>query len=367
MSYSASAVISRAALTHNYTRIREQVPHASIMAVVKANAYGHGIVPVSLALPDADSLAVARLEEARQLRDAGVRRPIVLLEGVFDHDDLRAARALDCELVVHIEEQITLLRGWRQPGDFAVWLKFDSGMNRLGFDADSARSAWEALSALASVRSVRLMSHFASADEDDAAQTDAQLARIRRVLDRVPGDISFANSPAALSGHAGLARLRSRDDQRQLWLRPGVALYGVSPFPTRTAEELGLRPAMSFTARIIAIRDLAAGDRVGYGGRFVAPRAMRLGVAAAGYGDGYPRQVPDGTRLLVDGVAGHVAGAVSMDMLAADVSGVGGVRIGSEVMLWGPGMPVEYVARAVGTIPYELVTRVADRVERRLV
>ena len=367
MSYSASAVISRAALTHNFDCVRRQAPHARIMAIVKANAYGHGLVPVALALPDADSLAVARLEEARQLRDAGIRRPIVLLEGVFDRDDLREARALDCEIVVHIAEQIELLREWRQPGDFAVWLKVDSGMNRLGFDADSARPAWEALSAIHGVRSVRLMSHFASADDEEGLQTDAQLACIRRVLERVPGDISFANSPALLSTHPGLAALRRHDEQRQLWLRPGVALYGVSPFRNRTAEELGLQPAMSFTARIIAVRDLAAGDRVGYGGRFVAPNAMRLGVAAAGYGDGYPRQVPDGTRLLVDGSAGRIAGAVSMDMLAADVSGVSGVRIGSKVLLWGPGLPVEYVARAVGTIPYELVTRVADRVERRFV
>lgn len=367
MSYSASAVVSRAALQHNFERICERAPGARVMAIVKANAYGHGIVPVSLALSGADSFAVARLDEARQLREAGIDSPIVLLEGVFDAHGLAEARALGCEIVVHIREQIALLREWRDAGDFVVWLKFDSGMNRLGFDRASVRPAWEALDGAPSVRAVNLMSHFASADAGDTRQTDEQLANIRAVLASVPGDVSFSNSPALLSQHAGLEALRTVEPDRRLWLRPGIALYGVSPFADRDGESLGLWPAMTFTTRLIAVRHLVAGDRVGYGGRYTATRAMRLGVAAAGYGDGYPRRVPDGTRLLVDGSPGRVAGAVSMDMLAADVSGVPEPAVGSEVVLWGPGLPVERVARAVGTIPYELVTRVAERVERRFV
>ncbi len=364
MNYSATAFISRSALRHNLETIRALAPDAAIMAMVKANAYGHGIVPVAQTLSGADSLAVARTDEAQQLRDAGIEMPIVLLEGVFDTHSMHVAAALGCELVVHTPEQIELLRQADQSARFVVWIKVDSGMNRLGFRPALLPEVRAQLHALSQVSELRLMSHFASADDVADPQTAQQLATLTPLIAGFDGDVSIANSPAALG------RLGILDDgaaslaSRRQWLRPGIALYGISPFADSSAASLGLHPVMNFETRLIAVREIQAGERVGYGGRFTAQNAMRIGIAAAGYGDGYPRLMPDGTPILVDGVRAAVAGRVSMDMLSIDLTGVPGAQVGSEVRMWGTGLPAETVAATLGTIAYELVTRVSERVTR---
>ncbi|MEO0615807.1 MAG: alanine racemase [Pseudomonadota bacterium] len=360
MSFAASAVIHRDHLHHNLGVVRAARPGARVMAMVKANAYGHGLVEVARALADADSLAVARPEEAQALRAEGVEKPIVLLEGVFDAPGLATADALGCELVVHTPEQIALLSAHHGDARFTVWLKVDTGMNRLGFPLAELDDAERTLRALPQVAELRLMSHYASADAEDGAQLAEQRARLLSRLARFEGAVSLANSPAALRAGA----LGDDAPPASDWIRPGVALYGISPFAGVSAEALGLKPVMDFETRLIAVRDLVAGDRVGYGGRFTATGPTRIGIAAAGYGDGYPRRMPDGTPVLVDGQTAAIAGRVSMDMLGIDVTNVPDAHVGSAVRLWGAGLPAETVAQACDTIAYELVTRVSERVTR---
>ncbi|MEL6198663.1 MAG: alanine racemase [Pseudomonadota bacterium] len=360
MSFAASAVIHRDHLRHNLGVVRAARPGARVMAMVKANAYGHGLVEVARALSGADSLAVARPEEAEALRAAGVDTDIVLLEGVFDAPGMATADALGCELVVHTPEQIALLAAHRADARFTVWLKVDSGMNRLGFPVAALNDAERALRDLPQVAELRLMSHYASADAGDGEQLAEQRKRLASRLARFEGAVSLANSPAALRAEA----LGDDAPPASDWIRPGVALYGVSPFAGVDAESLGLKPVMDFETRLIAVRDLVAGDRVGYGGRYTAKGPMRLGIAAAGYGDGYPRRMPDGTPVLVDGQGASIAGRVSMDMLGIDVTQVPNAHVGSTVRLWGAGLPAETVAQACDTIAYELVTRVSERVTR---
>ncbi|MEO0347321.1 MAG: alanine racemase [Pseudomonadota bacterium] len=360
MSFAASAVIHRDHLRHNLSVVRAARSGARVMAMVKANAYGHGLVEVARALSDADSLAVARPEEAETLRAAGVDTDIVLLEGVFDAPGMVTADALGCELVVHTREQIALLAAHRADARFTVWLKVDTGMNRLGFPMAALDDAERTLRALPQVAELRLMSHYASADAEDGTQLAAQRERLESRLARFEGAVSLANSPAALRAEA----LGDDAPPASDWIRPGVALYGISPFGGVAAESLGLKPVMDFETRLIAVRDLVAGDRVGYGGRYTATGPMRIGIAAAGYGDGYPRRMPDGTPVLVDGQAARIAGRVSMDMLAIDVTHVPDARVGSTVRLWGADLSAETIAQACDTIAYELVTRVSERVTR---
>lgn len=332
------------------------------MAMVKANAYGHGLVEIAQALNDVDSLAVARTEEARMLRDAGIQRPIVLLEGIFDADGLIEASELACEMVVHCDEQIDLLCQAPANAAFIVWLKLDSGMNRLGFPIERFESLQDSLRRLSSVVELRLMTHYASADESDAHTLRQQIEKMAPVLEAFDGEISLANSPALMRDDVdGVA---AGQGKHVTWVRPGISLYGLSPFDNLSAADLGLRPVMNFETRLIATKALAPGDRVGYGGRFIATAAMRIGIAAAGYGDGYPRMLPDGTPIMVDGIACQLVGRVSMDMLAIDLTPVADAAVGSHVQMWGDQLPAETIAKALGTIGYELVTRVADRVHR---
>jgi alanine racemase len=347
------AVIDTAALRHNLSRVRELAPRSKVLAVIKANAYGHGIVPTAVALAGADGFAVARLEEGTALRAAGLRHRVLLLEGVFGAEQLRQAADHDFEIMVHDPEQLALLEAHRADRPFRAWLKIDTGMNRLGFKPGQVPAALSRLDACASVaKPLTLVTHLACADEADGARTREQLDLFARLVDGIPGERSIANSAGLITCAA------SRAD----WVRPGLMLYGVSPLPGRSAESLGLRPAMTLVSQVIALKQVDAGERVGYGGGWTASRPTRLAIVAAGYGDGYPRNTASGTAVIVAGRRAELVGRVSMDMIAIDVTGLPPIAVGDPVALWGPGVPVEDVARAAGTIPYELVCGVSQRV-----
>jgi alanine racemase len=349
-----SASIDTAALRHNLEVVRDYAPGARVMAVIKANAYGHGLVPVAAALDSADAFAVARVDEGLALRAAGIKKSIVLLEGVFDVAQLHAALAAEFELVVHVPEQIELLREAAPGVRCAVWLKLDSGMNRLGFKGRAFADAWTALQGLPTVRQpVGLFTHLSSADERDPLATLAQLQCFAEATGALCGERSIANSAGLLNFPA------SRRD----WVRPGLLLYGVSPLPDSTAKDLGLRAVMTLQSRVIAVKDVAAGERVGYGGTWTAARRTRLAIAAVGYGDGYPRSVGSGAPVLVAGSRAPLAGRVSMDMIGIDVTDLRvPPKLGDTVVLWGPQLPVEEVARWAGTVPYELLCGISQRV-----
>lgn len=349
-----SATIDTDALRHNLNVIRQWAPRSRVMAVIKANAYGHGLVAVARALESADAFAVARVDEGLTLRRAGVLTRTVLLEGVFDRSQLEAAAVAGFELVVHTAEQIELLRNAPKGVQFTVWLKLDSGMNRLGFKAPEFESAHAALRALAAVRQpVNLFTHLASADLAESATTAEQLALFAATTAALEGERSIANS-AGMLGYA---------EARADWVRPGLLLYGASPFSGTIGPDYGLRPAMTLHSQIIAIKDLEVGERVGYGGKWLAQRPTRLAVAAVGYGDGYPRSLGSGSPVLVNGRRAALAGRVSMDMIGIDVTDLNAVpRLGDPVILWGEGLPVEEVAVWADTIPYELLCGISQRV-----
>jgi alanine racemase len=323
------------------------------MAVIKANAYGHGIVPAAQALIGADAFGVARLPEALALRQHGLGQRIVLLEGVFSNEELDAVAAHGLEIVVHSFEQLALLRAWRGSRQLHVWLKIDTGMNRLGFRLDDFSAAWQLLKDCVSVASEpRLMTHLACADERESPRTIEQVAKFRGIASALKLERSVANS----------AGLLAWPDARMEWVRPGLMLYGISPFGSGTGLDFGLKPAMTLSTRLIAIREVVAGDLVGYGGTWRAERSGRLGIAAIGYGDGYPRQIGNGSPVLVNGVRNSIAGRVSMDMIAIDLTQSLSAKVGGEVTLWGAGLPVETMAACAGTIAYELVCGISQRV-----
>jgi alanine racemase len=323
------------------------------MAVVKANAYGHGLVSTALCLADADAFAVARIEEALALRGAGVRKPIVLLEGVFNAEQLEEAARQGLEIVVHEPEQVALLEQFTGTHRFTVWVKIDTGMNRLGFRASQVPDALRRLTALGErLHEVRLLTHFASADERDSALTVRQLVRFRELTEGRMNARSLANS----------AGLFAWPEARADWVRPGLALYGVSPFPHQVGADLQLTAAMRLLSTVIAVRDVPAGETVGYGGVWRAGRDSRVAIVAAGYGDGLPRALPNGTPVLVKGARATLVGRVSMDMIAVDVTANAEAQVGDAVMLWGPELPVEEIAAHAGTISYELLCAVSQRV-----
>jgi alanine racemase len=351
----ASAMIDLVALRHNLACVRRAAPHAKIMAVVKANGYGHGAVRVARALRDVDALAVSCLEEAVVLRDAGEQRPIVLLEGFFDVQELEHIAALNLDMVLHHRWQVdALARTWTSPHPvFNVWLKIDTGMHRLGVLPEEVAPLVLRLTQLAAVRRpLRFMTHFACADDPQSAQTQQQWQRFDALTQSLPGDRSAANSAgifAAAMSHAD-------------WVRPGIALYGSSPLQGTSAQTLGLLPSMTLTTRLIAVEHRRVGDCVGYGATWCCPRDMRVGVAAIGYGDGYPRHAQHGTPVLVQGVRTELVGRVSMDMITIDLDAVPQADVGDVVTLWGSGLSADEVATSAGTIAYELFCGVASRV-----
>ncbi|MGK2952206.1 MAG: alanine racemase [Thiobacillus sp.] len=344
------ARISIGAMAHNLRVARSHAGASRVFAVVKANAYGHGLSRARRALAAADGFAVLTLEEAANLRQMGVEQPILLLEGIFSADEIAGCVELDLWPVLHHAAHLDWMQQQPPARPIQIFLKFDSGMNRLGFPlADHAAIVARAKS-LPGVAGITLMTHYAQADE--ATGVDWQLQPFLREMTEHGLPWSSANSAALLRYPETLGA----------WARPGIMLYGASPFADVPAQQLGLRPAMTLQSEIISVRTLPPGQGVGYGQLFRAERAMRVGVVACGYADGYPRQALTGTPVLVDGRLSRTLGRVSMDMLCVDLSECEDARIGTPVVLWGEGLPVDTVAAAAGTTSYELLCALAARV-----
>ncbi len=355
-----SALVSRSAMSHNLDVVRRRLNAArrdggaSIWAVIKANAYGHGIERAVEGFAAADGLAMLDLNEALRCRDAGWTGPLMLLEGCFEPADLAIVSQHGITVAVHSKEQLDMLRLTPVERAVDVFLKLNSGMNRLGFTPAAYRQAYAALQALqqgGAVASIGHMTHFSTADA--APGIAEQLAVFRHTADGLPGSISLCNSAASLRFPEAAAD----------WARPGIALYGASPFADESADELGLKPVMALRSALIGVQTLQNGQAVGYGGLYRAERAMRIGVVACGYADGYPRHATTGTPVVVGGIRTQILGRVSMDMLAVDLSCVPQAQVGTPVILWGAeGLSVDEVATAAGTIGYELLCAVAPRV-----
>lgn len=360
MSFGARVDVRPAALEHNLERLMRCAPGTRVIAAVKANAYGHGLVAVSRVLADAGTLAVARLVEARALRRAGLETPILLMGGVIDRDELATAASLDLGLVIHSEQQVALLEDERVDLP-QLWLKIDTGMHRLGVAPEDCDRLARRLSRIRDGRPPGLMTHLSSADDPDDGATAVQAARFAELAADHEGDLSIANSALLLGWPELLASTLDGRSADSVWIRPGISLYGISPMAGGTGEDHGLKPAMNFDTTLIAVKPLAAGEAVGYGGTWRAPRDTMLGIAAAGYGDGYSRFIPSGTAVLVNGRRASLAGVISMDLCAIDLGTDANDRAGDPVRLWGEGLPVEDVAAAAGTTAYPLVTGVRER------
>jgi alanine racemase len=354
------ALIHTRALARNLARARARAGDARVWAVVKANAYGHGIERAFEGLRGADGFALLDLAEAERLRALDWRGPILLLEGCFEPRDLELCSRLHLWHVVHCAEQIDWLAAHKTHEPHRVFLKMNSGMNRLGFTPAAFRSAYARLVALPQVDEVSLMTHFA--DADGPRGVAHQVAAFEAATADLAGERSVSNSAAIL-----------RHGLRNDWVRAGILSYGSAPdFPEHDIAHWGLQPAMTLRTRLIATQQLQPGDHVGYGSSFTAEAPLRIGIAACGYADGYPRLAPTGTPVLVDGVRTRTLGRVSMDMLAVDLSPVPAAGLGSEVTLWGQGpgdtiLSIDEAARAAGTIGYELMCALAPRVPVRVV
>jgi alanine racemase len=366
------ATVHHAALQHNLSRCRLTSPDAKIWAVVKANAYGHGIERVFEGLRGADGFALLDLDEAQRVRALGWRGPILLLEGVFETRDLELCSRQDLWHVVHCDEQIDMLAAHKTHVGHRVFLKMNSGMNRLGFTPECYRSAWTRLNALPQVDEISLMTHFSDADGKRGIAHQTQVfAQVTRDL---PGERSLSNSAATLRHTPAPGQYQDSDSDAVAsdWIRPGIVLYGSAPdYPEHTSAQWGLLPSMTLSSKIIATQTIGTGASVGYGSTFIAEQGLRIGVVACGYADGYPRTCPTGTPVLVAGVRTRLLGRVSMDMIVVDLTPLDAAGtsagFGSEVTLWGCAstgamLSVDEVASAAGTLGYELMCALAPRV-----
>ncbi|MFD2838575.1 alanine racemase [Azotobacter vinelandii] len=350
----ARALIDLAALRHNY-RLARELGGARALAVVKADAYGHGAVRCARALEaEADGFAVACIEEALELREAGIAAPILLLEGFFESAELEPIQRHDLWCVVHSPWQLEAIERTALTRPLTCWLKLDSGMHRVGFAPADYRAAHARLMASGKVARIVAMSHFARADELDCPRVAEQLAQFETATAGLVAEFSLRNSPALL----GWPQFFFRHGHGDEWLRPGIMLYGATPFERYQEQAAQLRPVMTLESRIIGVRELPAGEPVGYGARFVASRPTRVGVVAMGYADGYPRHAPNGTPVAVDGRPAQLIGRVSMDMLTVDLTDLPQAGLGSRVELWGAQVPASEVAAAAGTIAYQLFCNV---------
>lgn len=348
-----TATIDLSAIRHNLKQVRLQAPASRVMAAIKADAYGHGAIPVARAIEDdVDAFAVACLEEALVLREAHVHAPLALLEGILSPEEAKLVLRHELQVVVHDHWQLAMLESLPAGARISLWLKLDSGMHRLGFPLSDVPALWARIQARPEWQFCGWMTHLACADEPDNPATPAQVGAFTTTLARVPGPRSIANS----------AGLMVWPEARTDWVRPGLMLYGASPLPGRCAEELALRPAMKLESRLIAVREYAAGDAIGYGASYRCPERMRVGVASVGYADGYHRSLPSGTPVLVRGRSASLVGRVSMDMINVDLRQVPDAAVGDPVLLWGRELPVENIARAAGTIAYELLCGLTNRV-----
>jgi alanine racemase len=342
------ARIDSAALRHNLGIAKRRAPRSRTWAVVKANAYGHGLARAARALAASDGLALIELESALELRRSGERRPILLLQGFFSPEELEPIAAHDLAVVVHAAEQVEMLEKARLPRKLAVYAKLNTGMNRLGFTEKDLGAALERLRRCAG--EITLMSHFADADGERG---------VRWQLERLEAMAAGEQLPRSLANSAAILRF---PETHADWVRPGIMLYGCSPFPDESADKLGLKPAMTLASELIAVRSLSAGDSVGYGCTFTASAPMRVGIVACGYADGYPRHAPTGTPVLVAGKRTRTLARVAMDMLFADLTGIPEAGVGSPVVLWGEGLSADEVAASAGTVSYELLCALSPRV-----
>ena len=347
MSRPASAVIHLDALRHNYLFAKQLAADGKVIAVVKADAYGHGAIQCAQALSDiADGYAVACIEEAVELREAGVQQPILLLEGFYGAAELKVIDCYKLDFVVHHQQQLDILKNGNLQHPARAFLKMDSGMGRVGFLPNEYRDAWNNLNDLPCIDEIVLMSHFACADEPDTGHAVQQLETFEEYTLGLPGTRSICNS-------AGLVTFPAT--AKGQWNRPGLLLYGVSPFMDDHPVSQNLKPVMSLSSAIISVKEIPAGCSVGYGSHWVATRPTKIGVIAMGYADGYPRHAPNGTPVIVNGVRAPLTGRVSMDMLTVDLTDVPEVKIGDRAVLWGAELPVEEIARQADTIPYQLL------------
>lgn len=352
----ATAFIDCDALRHNIAHVRRYAPNSRMVAVVKANAYGHGLVEVAKTIESAaDFIGVARLSEAIALRQAGITAPIILLEGFFISDDIHDLNRYNIQTAIHCEEQLALLEQTQLDSPVTVWMKLDTGMHRLGVRINEADAFYQRLQRCQNViQPINLMTHFCCADELTSPKTDAQIAQFMQFAEGKPGFKSLAASGGELAWPAS----------HQDVVRSGVILYGVSPFDTQTAAEMGFLPAMTLKSKVIAVRKHLQGESVGYGARWISPKDTQLAVVAMGYGDGYPRDMPFGTPVLINGQEYPLVGRVSMDMIVVDLGNEHDVRVNDDVIFWGAELPVERIARFSGMSAYELITRLTARVER---
>lgn len=356
MARPATVTIDLDAIAHNYRVAKSQAPARKALAVVKANAYGHGAIDVARKLEaEADGFAVACIEEALELREAGIRKPILLLEGFFQADELADIGHHDLWTVVHNQAQLDAIARADLSAPLNVWLKLDTGMHRLGFAPDAYRAAYRRLKALPQVRSLTLMSHFTSAEDPASPATRHQLERFERVSRDCPSPRSFANSAATMT----------LPEAHHEWQRPGIILYGASPFVADPEVQAQLKPAMTLTSEVIAVRELRPGEAIGYNGTWVCEAPTRVGTVAMGYADGYPRQARNGTPVLVNGQRSRLLGRVSMDMLMVDLTGLE-AGVGSSVEFWGRNLLANEVAPWCDTIAYTLFTGITRRVHRRV-
>lgn len=352
------AVINLAALKHNQQVLQKHAPDSQILAVVKANAYGHGMVQVAQTLTDIHALGVARLNEALYLRNAGITTPIVLLEGFFHADDIETLVAYNLQTVIHSKQQLDALINCKLDKPLQVWLKLDTGMHRIGFHGAQFDAAYQVLKNSTNVvQPSNFMTHFNCADELDNDVTETQCKQFKSHIKIDSGLNSLANSAATLAWPQTHADI----------IRPGIALYGVSPFVNKQAADFDLQPVMTLKSQLIAVRSHQAGQSVGYGASWTAKQDTTLGVVAIGYGDGYPRMAPEGTPVLVNGRIVPIVGCVSMDMLTVDLGFNSTDNVGDNVTLWGDGLSATRVAEHIGTIAYELVTKLTSRVALRYV
>lgn len=348
------ALIDLTALKHNLKQVHNAAPSCKVLAVIKANGYGHGIVTIANTLQAAgvDALAVARFDEALKLRQAGIHTPLVCLEGLFDEAELIAACHAHVQPVVHHPSQVELLCRTKLPHAVNVWLKVDSGMHRMGLAPEYVQEMWQKLSQCESVKEIKLMTHLACADDRDSEHTRLQLDTFSRAIDGLSGETTIANSAGVLGW----------PDSHGDWVRPGIMLFGASPFENGRAESDGLLPVMTLKSRVIAVNQFRKGDTIGYGASWACPEDMQVAVVACGYGDGYPRHAVPGTPVLINGIRLSLVGRVSMDSICVDLRQASEVNIGDEAVLWGRGLPVEEVAEYATTIPYELLCSVTGRV-----
>ncbi|WP_198951695.1 alanine racemase [Colwellia chukchiensis] len=354
--HTATAIIDLSALTHNYQTIKTLAPKAKVLAVLKANGYGHGLERIAKALPNADAFGVARIDEALALRAAGIVQPIVLLEGFFADSDIAILAANNFATVIHNQQQLSAILNAKLEQPLKVWLKIDTGMHRLGINPEQFSQFYQALSQSPNVqKSLVLMSHLGCADDKTASTTPKQMALFDALCADSKLEKSLANSAAVLCW----------PESHYQWIRPGLLLYGVSPLPQAETID-GVKPVMTLQSSLIAVREIAAGEAVGYGGAWVSKQKTTVGVIAIGYGDGYPRHAQNGTPVLLNGRRVPLIGRVSMDMITVDLGQHSTDKIGDIATLWGKGLNIEEIAQAATSIPYELLCNISRRVKVQL-